>query len=66
GTWKGEMVLLVGAGEAETPQAEDLDAALRGALAEMSMKDAVVAVTGATGLPRRTVYQRALELLSNE
>ena len=42
--------------------AEDLDRQLRRALATHSVKDAAALVAGATGLPRRTVYARALEL----
>ncbi len=58
---KGEIVIVV------APPAQDaaideslLDAALDRALAQMSLRDAVAAVTAATGLPRRTVYARAL------
>jgi 16S rRNA (cytidine1402-2'-O)-methyltransferase len=35
---------------------------LRTALASMSVKDAAAAVATATGLPKKSVYQRALEL----
>ncbi|WP_127108847.1 16S rRNA (cytidine(1402)-2'-O)-methyltransferase [Pararhodobacter zhoushanensis] len=59
---KGEIVLLVGRAEAETGDAVDLDAMLRAALAGESLREAVAAVTEATGLPRRQVYQRALAL----
>ena len=41
---------------------EDLDRALMQALAGRSLKDAVAAVTEATGLPRKQVYARALEM----
>jgi 16S rRNA (cytidine1402-2'-O)-methyltransferase len=41
---------------------DDLDGALRSALAAMSLKDASAAVAAATGLPRREVYARALAL----
>ena len=58
-----------GGGASEPPAAADpqaagegLDAALRRALATMRVKDAADAVAGALGLPRRTVYARALEL----
>ena len=44
------------------PAAETLDEQLGQALARMSIKDASVAVAAATGLPRRTVYARALAL----
>lgn len=61
---RGEFVIVVAPpppGEAAQPlDAERLDAMLAGALATASLKDAVAAVAGATGAPRRLVYQRAL------
>ncbi|MDP3544633.1 MAG: 16S rRNA (cytidine(1402)-2'-O)-methyltransferase [Phreatobacter sp.] len=60
---KGEIVLVVAPpGEAPPPEADDVDAMLRTALAGGSVKDAATAVATATGLPRRDVYQRALVL----
>lgn len=60
---KGEIVVLIGPpGEAEAPSEAQLDDALRRALAEGSVKDAVKAVTADLGLPRSDVYARALEL----
>lgn len=61
---KGEIVLLVGppaegAGEAS---AAALDTALRAALQAHSLKDAAALVSAQTGLPKRQVYARALEL----
>jgi 16S rRNA (cytidine1402-2'-O)-methyltransferase len=60
---KGEIVIVVGpplpAAEAD---AGDLDAALLKALAAMRVKEAAEAVAAASGLPKRQVYQRALEL----
>ena len=47
---------------AEAPNAEEIDALLRAALARASVKDAVAEVAAATGEPRRAVYSRALEL----
>ena len=44
------------------PSEDDADALLRAALARTSLKDAVGEVADATGLPRRTLYQRALAL----
>jgi len=61
---KGEVVVVVGPPSA-APAAIDesgLDARLRAALASASLRDAVDEVAAATGLPRRTVYQRALAL----
>ncbi|WP_290484697.1 MULTISPECIES: 16S rRNA (cytidine(1402)-2'-O)-methyltransferase [unclassified Hyphomonas] len=59
---RGEIVLLVGPpGEHEvTP--ERLDAALRDALDGQPTKAAANAVAEALGLPKRDVYQRALQL----
>lgn len=60
---RGEVVLLVGPPGDESEEQPDLDALLGKALAELSLRDAVAAVTGATGLPKRQVYARALELM---
>jgi 16S rRNA (cytidine1402-2'-O)-methyltransferase len=61
---KGEIVLVVGPplAMAGTLSAADLDKALRQALSQMSLKDAVAAVAAATGRPRREIYARALAL----
>lgn len=61
---RGEIVLVVAPPEPVDPQTaeRDLDGALRRALGTMRVKDAADAVAGALGLPRRTVYARALEL----
>ena len=57
---RGEITVLLG--PPEDDDAEDLDARLRQALATQSVKDAAAVVSQATGLPRRVVYTRALEL----
>jgi 16S rRNA (cytidine1402-2'-O)-methyltransferase len=59
---RGEITLIIGPATDEPASAETLDAALRTALSQMSMKDAVDAVTQATGLARRQVYARALAM----
>jgi len=60
---KGEIVILVGPPAADAGAAEiDLDAALEAALAKHSVKEAAALVAAETGLPRRTVYARALTL----
>lgn len=60
---KGEIVIIIGPpAEAEAPSAETLDAALRAALAETTLKTAVATVTASLSLPRALVYARALEL----
>lgn len=57
---RGEITVLVGPPEQADP--EDLDGQLRSALARVSVKDAAALVAAATGLPRKTVYTRALQL----
>ena len=60
---KGEIVLLVGPPfEEEALSGDDLDSALRAALAGASLKDAVAEVAKASGAPKREVYARALVL----
>jgi 16S rRNA (cytidine1402-2'-O)-methyltransferase len=60
---KGEVVVVVGPPPpAAPPGAEALDDLLRRALATASSRDAAAAVAAASGLPRRTVYARALAL----
>jgi 16S rRNA (cytidine1402-2'-O)-methyltransferase len=48
--------------EPQRPSASEAEHLLRAALARGSLKDAVVEVATATGLPRRELYQRALLL----
>ncbi len=57
---RGEITVLVGPPEHDDP--EDLDGRLRSALSTQSVKDAAALVAAATGLPRKVVYARALEL----
>ncbi|MBV9249507.1 MAG: 16S rRNA (cytidine(1402)-2'-O)-methyltransferase [Acetobacteraceae bacterium] len=57
---RGEITVVVGQPEQADP--EDLDGQLRAALASHSVKDAAALVAAATGLPRKTVYARALAL----
>lgn len=59
---RGEITLVVGPKAAGPAQLPELDAQLRTALAEHSLKRAVAEVTAATGQPRRVVYARALAL----
>jgi 16S rRNA (cytidine1402-2'-O)-methyltransferase len=60
---KGEIVIVVGPpGEAEPASAADLDSALRDALARHSVSRAAAEVADALKLPRREVYERALQL----
>lgn len=57
---RGEITLLLG--PADDEDVEDLDGRLSRALAHGSVKDAAALVAQATGLPRKVVYARALEL----
>jgi 16S rRNA (cytidine1402-2'-O)-methyltransferase len=59
---RGEITLVIGPAPDDPVSADDLDTALRAALAQLSLKDAVNAVTLATGLARKQVYARALAL----
>jgi 16S rRNA (cytidine1402-2'-O)-methyltransferase len=59
---RGECVLLVGPPGEDNSAEDSLDALLTDALARDSVRDAAAVVAEATGLPRRQVYGRALEL----
>jgi 16S rRNA (cytidine1402-2'-O)-methyltransferase len=60
---RGEFVIVVSPPqEAALASGEELDDLLRRALSHSSVKEAVSDVASATGLPRRDVYRRALEL----
>jgi 16S rRNA (cytidine1402-2'-O)-methyltransferase len=67
GAPRGEAVIVVApplapeAGEGES-EAAALDAQLRDALGRLSVRDAATQVAAATGIARRRVYRRALEL----
>ena len=60
--FKGEVVVLIAPAGDEEQQEIDLDGLLRDALQKASLKEAVAQVTAQTGLPRKTVYARALSL----
>ena len=62
GSPKGEVVIVVGGAPEAVTSAEDLDTALRRALATMTVRDAADMVAEAFDEPRRRIYQRALEL----
>lgn len=59
---KGEIVLLVGPPVAETASAADADALLRAELATTKPSQAAARVAKLTGLDRKLLYARALEL----
>ena len=64
---RGECVVLIAPRAAPAvPDADALDALLVPALEASSLRDAVSAVTRATGVARRTVYDRALMLNKNK
>ncbi len=58
---KGEVVVLIDRADAVVGE-ETMAAALRQAMVGMSLKDAAATVAVAYGLPRRKVYQAALEM----
>ncbi len=59
---RGEVTVLVGPAPAEATEVADLDDLLATALRGHSVKDAAALVATASGLPRKTVYARALLL----
>lgn len=61
GAPRGEVVIVVAATGKEEAEV-DIDLMLRGALGNMSLRDAAASVSEASGQPRRKVYARALEL----
>ncbi len=58
---RGEIVLVVDRDRSEAG-ADDIRAALRDAMGQMSVKDAAKVVSEAVGVPRRDVYQMALAM----
>ena len=61
-TLKGEFVVLIDRKGDEDGENMDVEAALRDALKSMSLRDASEAVSKASGLPKRKIYQLALEI----
>ncbi|MFD1913883.1 16S rRNA (cytidine(1402)-2'-O)-methyltransferase [Halodurantibacterium flavum] len=59
---KGEVVVLVDRARGQTVSEGEVEDALRSAMAELTMKDAVAQVATSLDLPRRRVYQMALRL----
>ncbi len=59
---KGEVVIVVGPPGEAVPDEDEVDAQLRQALETLSVRDAAAAVAATTGLPRRRLSARALEL----
>lgn len=63
---KGEIVLLIDRGSSVKISEIDVDSALRSALHSGSVRDAADEVAALTGLKRRAVYQRALQIAREE
>jgi len=63
---RGEIVVVIAPPPADQPEAGEVDARLREALARASVKDAVAEVAEALRLSRRDVYRRALALRSED
>ena len=61
---KGEIVLLVGPPEEHAPSDADADTMLREAMQTMKASQAAAQVSKATGLDRKTLYARAMEMKS--
>lgn len=59
---KGEIVVLVGPGREEVAGPAEAEAALVEALGRLSPSEAAAEVAKATGLNRRELYRRAIEL----
>jgi 16S rRNA (cytidine1402-2'-O)-methyltransferase len=59
---RGEITLVIGPAVDAVITSESLDNSLSRALETMTLKDAVNAVTAATGVARKQVYARALAL----
>lgn len=62
---RGEITVLLGPAPETETSADDLDTTLRTLLATHSVKDAAALAAAAAGLPKRTVYARALELAAD-
>ena len=60
-TVKGEVVVLIDRATSGSVNQDDIVSALRGALQSMSVCDASETVAQAYGLPKRKIYQMALE-----
>ena len=59
---KGELVIVIGPGEAAASTPADADLALKEAMSRLAPGEAAAEVAKALGLPRRDLYRRALML----
>jgi 16S rRNA (cytidine1402-2'-O)-methyltransferase len=57
---RGEVVIVVGPPEPEAPREADIDTRLDRLLDTHSLRDAVSQLAAETGIPRRSLYDRAL------
>jgi len=57
---RGEVVIVVGPPEPEAPREADIDTRLDRLLDTHSLRDAVAQLAAETGIPRRSLYDRAL------
>ena len=63
---KGEIVVLIDRGKSESVHEKFMDEVLGWALNEKSMKDAATFVAELLDIPRRQVYQRAIEMTRSQ
>ena len=63
---KGEIVVLIDRGKSEGVREKFMDEVLGWALNEKSMKDAATFVAELLDIPRRQVYQRAIEMTRSQ
>jgi 16S rRNA (cytidine1402-2'-O)-methyltransferase len=63
---RGEITVVVGPAPDEAADETDLDALLTASLRVLTLREAATAVAETTGLPRRVVYARALELKADQ
>lgn len=66
GAPKGEIVIVLGQAVAEVVSTESIEAQLKSALENMSVRDAAEMVSQATGKPKKTIYTLALKLASSK
>jgi 16S rRNA (cytidine1402-2'-O)-methyltransferase len=57
---RGEVVMVIGPPEPDASAPADIDGQLDAKLARLSLRDAVAELAAETGLPRRSLYDRAL------
>lgn len=63
GVPKGEIVIVVGPPEERAFNAEQIEALLKDALKSMSTKDAAAEISRVSGVPKKELYQKALNMM---